>query len=232
MAEAERVVPPETWPGDGSPRPERPTSDWQTYRRLFGYVTDQLGWFLLALLGFLLTAAGEVGFVRVFGIIIDEVEYPMPAYIWQFPLLMLGLALTRAFGTVTGEYTLARVSFRAVHVIRAQLFERLLLLPSKFYDESARGQLVSRLTFTTAQLRDTTTDALKIVISDGLKGDRLLGRNVHLQLDADADLPRGFALRRTDRPLRFASLPALEHAHSEFHGRCDPRRRRGGRGLP
>ena len=169
MAEAERVVPPETWPADGSPRPERPTSDWQTYRRLFGYVTDQLGWFLLALLGFLLTAAGEVGFVRVFGIIIDEVEYPMPAYIWQFPLLMLGLALTRAFGTVTGEYTLARVSFRAVHVIRAQLFERLLLLPSKFYDESARGQLVSRLTFTTAQLRDTTTDALKIVISDGLK---------------------------------------------------------------
>ena len=29
--------------------------------------------------------------------------------------------------------------------------------------------MVSRLTFTTAQLRDTTTDALKIVISDGLK---------------------------------------------------------------
>lgn len=171
MAEAERPMPPEPWSTDdgAAPPPVRPTSDWQTYRRLFGYVTDQLGWFLLALLGFLLTAAGEVGFVRVFGLIIDEVEYPMPAYIWQFPLLMLGLALFRAVGTVMGEYTLARISFRAIHVIRAQLFERLLLLPSKFYDESARGQLVSRLTFTTAQLRDTTTDALKIVISDGLK---------------------------------------------------------------
>ena len=171
MAEAERAKPASLHPiddGDGTP-PVRKTSDWQTYRRLFGYVTDQLGWFLLALLGFLLTAAGEVGFATVFGIIIDAVEYPMPAYIWQFPLLMLSLALVRAFGTVTGEYTLARISFRAIHAIRGQLFERLLLMPSKFYDESARGRLVSRLTFTTAQLRDTTTDALKIVISDGLK---------------------------------------------------------------
>ena len=171
MAETERR---ETAPvrsvddGDGPP-PMRTTSDWQTYRRLFGYVTDQLGWFLLALLGFLLTAVGEMGFVRVFGNIIDAVASPEPDYIWLFPLAMLGLALVRAFGAVLGEYTLARISFRAIHVIRAQLFERLLLMPSKFYDESARGRLVSRLTFTTAQLRDTTTDALKIVISDVLK---------------------------------------------------------------
>ena len=144
-------------------------SDWQTYRRLFGYVTDQLPWFVLALIGFLLTAAGEVGFAAVFGFIIDEVAYPMPAYVWQFPLLMLAIAVVRAFGTVTGEYSLSRISFRAIHVIRSQLFERLLVMPSSFYDDSARGRLVSRLTFTTAQLRDTTTDALKIVIADGLK---------------------------------------------------------------
>lgn len=170
MAEAERTKPASPGPvDDDGPPPVRTTSDWQTYRRLFGYVTDQLGWFLLALLGFLLTAAGEVGFVRVFGNIIDAVASPEPDYIWQFPVLMLGLALIRALGTVTGEYTLARISFRAIHVIRTQLFERLLLMPSRFYDESARGRLVSRLTFTTAQLRDTTTDALKIVIQDGLK---------------------------------------------------------------
>ena len=149
--------------------PRRKVSDWQTYRRLFGYVADQRGWFLLALVGFLLTAAGEVGFAAVFGIIIDSVAYPMPAYVWQFPLLMLAIALARAFGTVTGEYSLSRISFRAIHVIRAQLFERLLVMPSKFYDSSVRGQLVSRLTFTTAQLRDTTTDALKIIVADGLK---------------------------------------------------------------
>ena len=170
MAEAERTKPASPGPVDADgPPPVRTTSDWQTYRRLFGYVTDQLGWFLLALLGFLLTAVGEMGFVRVFGNIIDAVADPMPDYIWQFPVAMLGLALVRASGAVLGEYTLARISFRAIHVIRAQLFERLLLMPSKFYDESARGRLVSRLTFTTAQLRDTTTDALKIVISDVLK---------------------------------------------------------------
>ena len=145
------------------------STDWQTYRRLFGYVSDQLAWFLLALLGFLLTAAGEVGFAKVFGLIVDAVQYPMPSFVWVFPVMMLTLALVRAFGTVTGDYTLSRISFRAIHVIRSELFERLMLMPSKFFDGSARGHLVSRLTFTTAQLRDTTTDALKIIISDGLK---------------------------------------------------------------
>ena len=177
MAETERATSPEPYStddGDG-PRPVRAASDWQTYRRLFGYVTDQLGWFLLALLGFLLTAVGEMGFVRVFGDIIDAVASPESAYIWQFPVAMFGLALVRASGAVLGEYTLARISLRAIHVIRAQLFECLLLMPSRFYDESARGRLVSRLTFTTAQLRDTTTDALKIVISDVLKVIVFLG---------------------------------------------------------
>ena len=154
MAEAERTKPASLGPvDDDGPPSVRTTSDWQTYRRLFGYVTDQLGWFLLALLGFLLTAAGEVGFATVFGFVIDAVEYPMPAYIWQFPLLMLSLALVRAFGTVTGEYTLARISFRAIHAIRGQLFERLLLMPSKFYDESARGRLVSRLVISDGRQR-------------------------------------------------------------------------------
>ena len=144
-------------------------SDWATYRRLLGYVADQRLWFLLAVVGFLLTAAGEVGFAAVFGLIIDAVQYPMPSFIWVFPAAMLTLALLRALGTVIGEYTLSRISFRAIHVIRSEMFERLLLMPSKFYDGSTRGHLVSRLTFTTAQLRDATTDALKIVVSDGLK---------------------------------------------------------------
>ena len=144
-------------------------SDWATYRRLLGYVADQKLWFVLAAAGFLFTAGGEAGFALALGLIVDALDYPMPAYVWQFPAVMLMLAVARAIGAVAGEYAVSRVSFRAIHAIRTHLFERLLLLPSAFYDQSARGHLVSRLTFTTAQLRDATADVLKVLVADGLK---------------------------------------------------------------
>ena len=148
---------------------EARTGDWATYRRLLGYIADQKIWFLLAAAGFLFAAGGEAGFALVLGLIVDALGYPMPAYVWQFPAIMLVLAVLRAGGAVAGEYALSRVSFRAVHAIRTHLFDRLLLLPSAYYDQSARGHLVSRLTFTTAQLRDATADVLKVLVADGLK---------------------------------------------------------------
>ena len=146
-----------------------PGRDWALYKRLLGYVRHQKRWFALAAAGFLLTAGGEAGFAWTFGLVIDGLAYPMPSYLWAFPALMLALALPRALGAMIGDYSLSRVSFSAIHVIRTQLFERLLYLPSAFYDDSAHGHLVSRLTYTTAQLRDTTTDALKVLVADGLK---------------------------------------------------------------
>ena len=154
--------------------------DWATYRRLLGYVADQKLWFGLAVVGFLLTAGGEAGFAWAFGLIVDAIGTPTAFYAWAFPALMLGLALARMAGSVAGEYALSRISFRAIHVIRTHLFERLLLMPSSFFDASAQGHLVSRLTFTTAQLRDTATDALKIIVSDGLKVVVFLGALIYM----------------------------------------------------
>ena len=157
-------------PSAGEVTGSAPSSrDWATYRRLLGYVVDQKAWFVVAVVGSLLAAGGEVGFAKVLGLIVDAVGAPAPFHIWALPAAMLALALARGAGTVAGEYALSRISFRAIHVIRSQLFERLLLMPSAFYDRSEHGQLVSRLTYTTAQVRDTSTDALKIIVFDGAK---------------------------------------------------------------
>ena len=169
------------------------SGDWQMYRRLLGYVADQKLWFVLAIGGFLLAAACEGGFATVFGMIVDafgagdddstaSVSNSLlgPFHKWAIPVAMLVLALLRGLGSVAGEYLLSRVSFRAIHVIRSQLFNRLLVMPSAFYDKSAQGHLVSRLTFTASQLRDTTTDALKIIVQDGLKIIVFLGYLLYL----------------------------------------------------
>ena len=173
-------------PTSGVPARTGETKDWQTYRRLLGYVADQKSYFLLAIVGFLVAATCEAGFATVLGVIVDTFDADAETaqamdnrftalvrlavqFGWAIPVAMLALALLRGLGAIAGEYLLSRISFRAIHVIRSQLFDRLLAMPSAFYDKSAQGHLVSRLTFTAAQLRDSTTDALKIVVQDGLK---------------------------------------------------------------
>ena len=155
---------------DETPAADAPTTgDLRRYRRLLGYLKPHVGWFLVAVVGFLLAAGGEAYFARLLGDIVDAYEAKDASDAWLFPLLMLVAAAVRAVGAVVGDFLMSRISFRIVHVIRHELFARLVTLPSAFFDRSAQGSLVSRLTYNTAQLRDTVTDAVKIVIQDGGK---------------------------------------------------------------
>ena len=154
---------------DALPADAPQTGDMRRYARLLRYLRPHLGWFLLAVVGFLLAAGGEAYFARLLGDIVDAFESPAMHHVWLFPVLMLAAAAVRAVGAVVGDFLMSRISFRIVHVIRHELFARLVTLPSAFFDRSAQGALVSRLTYNTAQLRDTVTDAVKIVIQDGGK---------------------------------------------------------------
>ncbi|MEM7080559.1 MAG: lipid A export permease/ATP-binding protein MsbA, partial [Pseudomonadota bacterium] len=149
-------------------RPSAAKSDWHSYRRLLGYVRPH--WHLLAvsILGFGAAAGAAAFFVDLFGDLIDSWDSAAQDAALSIPLLMGVAALIRAAGTIIGEALISRVSFNVVYSLRAELFEQLLRLPSSFFDQNAQGHIVSRLTFTVSQMRDTGTDALKAIIQDGL----------------------------------------------------------------
>ena len=144
-------------------------SDWDTYKRLLSYLAPYWFWFGISVLGFLLAAGAEGYFVRLFGNLIDEWDNEVARAAATIPLLMAGAAGLRAVGTVIGESMMAKVSFNMVFNLRQQLFEQLLRLPTHYFDANAQGHIVSRITFTVTQLRDTSTDAIRAVVQDGLK---------------------------------------------------------------
>ena len=145
------------------------SSDWVIYKRLLRYVLPMWPLFLIALIGFAIGSATEAYFARMFGDVVDELSNPVRSNWLYYPIAVAIVAVIRALGEFTGEYFLARVSFRVVHTLRTALFDQLLVMPSAVFDHSAGGHLVSRITFNVAQVRDTATDALKIVIQDGSK---------------------------------------------------------------
>ena len=154
---------------------KRNTSDWQTYRRLLSYLAPYWFLFAISVLGFLLAAGAEGYFVRLFGNLIDEWDNEAARAAATIPLMMAAAAGLRAIGTIVGESVMARVSFNMVFNLRQQLFDQLLRLPTEYFDANAQGHIVSRITFTVTQLRDTSTDAIRAVVQDGLKVIVLLG---------------------------------------------------------
>ncbi len=150
------------------------------YGRLLGFVLPYRLLLGVSLLGFFLAAAAEAYFVRLFGNLIDAWDGLSVNPDMTIPLLMVAATAARAVGALLGETVMARVSFNVVFNIRQVLFDQLLNLPASYYDNTSQGHIVSRITFTVAQLRDTGTDVLKALVQDGLKVIVYLGALLYL----------------------------------------------------
>ncbi|MEZ5560745.1 MAG: lipid A export permease/ATP-binding protein MsbA [Pseudomonadales bacterium] len=166
----------------GSLPPQRPAANgsWDNYKRLLRYVRPYWLPFIAAVIGFLIGSGAEAYFVKLLGDLIDNWGDRLAQASLTIPMVMLGAAVARGFGEVIGELLLSRISFGVVHVIRTQLFDQLLEMPSAYFDASTQGHLVSRITYNVAQLRDTGTDALRSIVQDGGKVVVYLGAMLYL----------------------------------------------------
>jgi len=144
-------------------------SDWSIYRRLLGYVGHYWLLLIFAFIGFVTAAAAEGYFVSLFGNLIDGWDDAQVRAAATIPIMMAVVTMMRALGAILGEAAMSRVSFGVVYDLREQLFGHILKSPSSYFDSATQGHIVSQITFTVTQLRDTGTDALRALIQDGLK---------------------------------------------------------------
>ena len=96
------------------------------------------------------------------------------------PIGIVLIALARGLGTFAGNYCIAVVSTRLVHALRCQLFERLLSLPSAYYDSHVTGHLVARVTHHVNQVTGAATDAVKVIVREGFTVLSYLGLLLYL----------------------------------------------------
>src|SRR5690606_10897700 len=78
------------------------------------------------------------------------------------------VALYQGIGYYLGNYFIAKVSLGVVHDLRTALFDNLLTLPNRYFDNNNSGHLVSRVTFNVTMVTGAATDAIKVVFREGL----------------------------------------------------------------
>lgn len=147
----------------------------QAYFRLLAYVRPYWPAFILSVLGYAIYAASSTGFAQVMKLLIDSIQGGMDDKRLYFPLLVVGIFALRGVGTFLGTYFMTYVARQLIHYLRLDLFKRFLVLPARFYDQHSTGHLVSRLTFNVEQVTGAATNAITVLVREGLLVIGLMG---------------------------------------------------------
>ena len=155
-------------------------SSLKIYFRLLNYVKPYVGIFLLSIVGFVIFASTQpmlAGILKYFvdglsnpeAVLFPNVPYLRDLQLLQaVPLLIVAIAAWQGLGSYLGNYFLAKVSLGLVHDLRVELFNNLLVLPNRYFDSHNSGHLISRITFNVTMVTGAATDAIKVVIREGL----------------------------------------------------------------
>ncbi|VVN81466.1 lipid A export permease/ATP-binding protein MsbA [Pseudomonas fluorescens] len=155
-------------------------SSLKIYFRLLGYVKPYTGLFLLSIVGFVIFASTQPMLAGILKYFVDglsnpeAVLFPNVPYLKDLqllmavPLLIILIAAWQGLGSFLGNYFLAKVSLGLVHDLRVELFNKLLVLPNRYFDTHNSGHLISRITFNVTMVTGAATDAIKVVIREGL----------------------------------------------------------------
>ncbi|TWC16562.1 MULTISPECIES: lipid A export permease/ATP-binding protein MsbA [unclassified Pseudomonas] len=155
-------------------------SSLKIYFRLLSYVKPYIGLFGLSIVGFLIFASTQPMLGYILKYFVDglsnpnAVLFPTVPYLRDLqllqavPLLIIVIAAWQGLGSYLGNYFLAKVSLGLVHDLRVQLFNNLLTLPNRYFDKHNSGHLISRITFNVTMVTGAATDAIKVVIREGM----------------------------------------------------------------
>jgi subfamily B ATP-binding cassette protein MsbA len=143
-------------------------------------VKPYIGFFALSILGYIIFASTQPMLAGILKYFVDglsnpeAVLFPTVPYLRDLqllqtvPLLIVLIAAWQGVGSYLGNYFLAKVSLGLVHDLRIALFDSLLKLPNRYFDSHNSGHLISRITFNVTMVTGAATDAIKVVIREGL----------------------------------------------------------------
>ncbi|HUH92676.1 MAG TPA: lipid A export permease/ATP-binding protein MsbA [Casimicrobiaceae bacterium] len=134
------------------------------YRRLLRYVRPYWWAFALALVGMSVVAAGDTIMAYMVMPIIQKLQNPDPETSLQLPLAVVAVFLFRGLGSFMSEYGMAWTGHRVVFDLRRQMIERLLTLPTAYYDGQSSGRLISKFTFDAYQLAAASSSAITTAV--------------------------------------------------------------------
>nr|WP_217487923.1 lipid A export permease/ATP-binding protein MsbA [Halomonas taeanensis] len=142
---------------------------------MLDYVRPYWRSFMLAVVGYAIYAASSTALAEMMKRLIDGIQNPDAAFRLFLPMFVVGMFAARGLGTFLGTYFMSQVARNVVHSLRCDVFNHMLHLPGRFFDEHSSGQLVSRVTYHVEQVTGAASSAVTVILREGLFVLGLLG---------------------------------------------------------
>ena len=145
------------------------------YRRLLRYVLPYWRIFLFSIISLVLLGATEPILPALMKPLLDGsfIEQDPTARL-LIPALIIGVFLWRGIAGFAGEMALNWVAHKVVMDLRNEMFQKLVMLPASFHDNTKSAELISKLTFDVAQVAQAATQTLTVLVKDSLAATGLL----------------------------------------------------------
>ncbi|MEO6689235.1 MAG: lipid A export permease/ATP-binding protein MsbA [Dokdonella sp.] len=139
------------------------------YARLLGYARRYWPVALITVLGMVVDAACMGLFAGTITPMLDKLFIARdPVVIFWMPILIVSIFAVRSVAIYVGDYGTAYIGRGVVQQLRQQVFDHYLRLPSAFFDREASGHQIARITYSSEQVAQASTEAIKIAVTDGL----------------------------------------------------------------
>ena len=164
-----------------------PVSSLKIYLRLLSYLRPLIGLFAISLAGFIVFASSQPMLAAILKYFVDGLTMPVGSNFhdlpllgrldlaYGVPLLLILIVAWQGVGSFFGNYYLAKVSLGLINDLRRALFENLLSLPNTYFDQNNSGHLISRISYNVTMVTGAATDAIKVMIREGLTVAFLFG---------------------------------------------------------
>ena len=147
-----------------------------TFKRLWPMIWQYRLGILIAIIALVFNALTEAGLIYLLKPLLDKGfgEADLSFLKW-LPIIVILLIFLRGITSVVSEYCLSWASGNVVMVMRRMLFKHLMYMPVSFFDHQAAGKLLSRITYDSEQVANSSSNALITIVKESATVVSLLG---------------------------------------------------------
>lgn len=156
-------------------------SSFGLYFRLLQHVRPYWRMFALSVLTTTLVAATEPALPALLKPMLDgSFVQRDPAMMKLIPLALVGLFLTRGIFSFISDYATNWVSTKLVMDLRSLMFDKLVSLPTPYYDNASSGGVIANIAFNVSQVTQAGANVITVLVRDSFSILGLLGWMLYL----------------------------------------------------
>ncbi|MBF0751236.1 MULTISPECIES: lipid A ABC transporter ATP-binding protein/permease MsbA [unclassified Pasteurella] len=140
----------------------------QTFKRLWPMIKPFKSGLVVAAVALVLNALADSGLIYLLKPLLDEgFGKADHSFLKIMAFVVVGMIFLRGLSSFISNYCLAWVSGKVVMTMRRRLFKHLMFMPVSFFDSNPSGKLLSRITYDSEMIANSSSNSLVTIVREG-----------------------------------------------------------------